>query len=473
MSDHDESDSEQPDDGGVHFGAVREATPVARRRPDRDLHYAVSPVGQPAANDLPIFVEVDAWRELIEHARGDTTVELGGVLLGGVFLDERQQPFVLVTDSLRAEHYEATRGSFKFTHDTWETITRRRAEFNGDVRMAGWYHTHPDWGVFLSSMDLFICDHFFAKLLDVALVLDPCRADWGWFQWTGRAGEPPRRTGGFFLVAARNRQAELANWAAIFSPEGDITMPADTRWSTTPTAAGAIPPPVVHIHQPAGSFQQQLPWLLMVLLQTLLVAVIGWRLTASAPAGTAGTIPAATDDSLQRWLAAQRSEAREAAQGELMDRVLADLASAPEGTFQQLTELQTENDELTSSLRAQQSRERELLAQQASQARQAERDRRTLQTQIAELTSQQSRLREQLNSSNEKLTKVSERLKSLEPDTRGGEGEREGDAVAGLPWYRSPLVMSVGAVIAVLTLVAAWWSQQRRQALADESEASP
>jgi proteasome lid subunit RPN8/RPN11 len=40
--------------------------------------------------------------------------------------------------------------------------------------MVGWYHTHPDWGVFLSSMDMFICDNFFNKL-DVAYVIDPWR----------------------------------------------------------------------------------------------------------------------------------------------------------------------------------------------------------------------------------------------------------------------------------------------------------
>src|SRR5687767_8759547 len=144
-----------------------------------------------------------------DHAQSDTTVELGGVLLGGHYEDNDGQPFVVVTDSLRAQHYESTKGSFKFTHDTWSQITRERDEFSDDLQMVGWYHTHPDWGVFLSGMDMFICDNFFNKPLDVALVIDPCRDDRGFFQWTGDPSQRKRRLGGFYLIGSRFRAAEI------------------------------------------------------------------------------------------------------------------------------------------------------------------------------------------------------------------------------------------------------------------------
>ena len=62
---------------------------------------------------------------------------------------------------------------FKFTHDPWSEISRERDEFPDELQIVGWYHTHPDWGVFLSGMDMFICDNFFNKRLDVALVIAP------------------------------------------------------------------------------------------------------------------------------------------------------------------------------------------------------------------------------------------------------------------------------------------------------------
>ena len=83
--------------------------------------------------------------------------------------------------------------------------------------MVGWYHTHPDWGVFLSGMDMFICDNFFNKKLDVAYVIDPCRGDRGMFQWTGDARHRVRRTGGFFVTASRFRAAELEYYVAELS----------------------------------------------------------------------------------------------------------------------------------------------------------------------------------------------------------------------------------------------------------------
>lgn len=453
-------------DDGLEFGELRESRPAVRRRPDLDRHFCVVEVGTVGEDDLPIFVELDAWRDLIEHSREDVTVELGGVLLGGAYVDEEERPFVLVTDGLRAEHYEATRGSFKFTHDTWESITRRRDEFGGETRMTGWYHTHPDWGVFLSSMDLFICDHFFAKPLDLALVLDPCRADWGWFQWTGRAGTPPRRTGGFFLVAARGRQEELAAAALTFSGKEDATMPAESRWSTVRNGAAPSSAPVVHVHQPPQGVAQQAPLLFVLLLQTLLVAVLGWRAFAPAPEkseegeGRAGP---------RRSTAAERALAREEARAELMNQVLEELAAAPGGAFTQLTELQERNDELTSSLRAQQARERELAAQQAKELQQAERARRELAAQVAALTEERQKVRDALTTRERQVVDLKSRLKRLAPDEdHGDEGtaEEAGTSEKSVAWYRSPMTLGVGGVLVAAALSVAWWSQQRRGASA-------
>jgi proteasome lid subunit RPN8/RPN11 len=150
-------------DGDIHFGEVEEQDPELQRRPDRNRHYAVVGIDAPNESDLPIYVDLDVFREMESHAISDTRVELGGVLLGGQFEDEDGQAFVVVTDSLRAKHYENSKGSFKFTHDTWSQITLERDEFPDELQMVGWYHTHPDWGVFLSGMDMFICDNFFNK----------------------------------------------------------------------------------------------------------------------------------------------------------------------------------------------------------------------------------------------------------------------------------------------------------------------
>src|SRR5436190_640619 len=235
----------------IQFGEVEEASPQKNLRPDRNKHFAVAALGAPAEGELPIFLDLDVAHDMEMHAASDKTVELGGVLLGAQCTDEDGRPFVVITDSLRASHYESTKGSFKFTHDTWSAISRQRDEFPDELQMVGWYHTHPDWGVFLSGMDMFICDNFFNKKLDVAYVIDPCRGDRGMFQWTGDAKHRVRRTGGYFVTASRFRAAELEYTVGELSG----AMPVTTTTSRGSAAAGLAP--VIHLHQPQTP---QPPW---------------------------------------------------------------------------------------------------------------------------------------------------------------------------------------------------------------------
>ena len=262
-------------DPDIQFGDLEEEQPDVELRPDRNAHYAVVPYEEPAAGELPIFVDLDVLIEMESHALTDTSVELGGVMLGGQLHDEDGQPYVLVKDSVRAQHYEATKGSFKFTHDTWGQITKERDEFPSDWDMVGWYHTHPDWGVFLSGMDMFICDNFFNKTLDVALVIDPCRQDRAFFQWTGDPRERKRRVSGFYVIASRHRQAELEQFVAEL--EGGYTVRTDPnlRQGYNVSSGGGGAPTIVNItEQRPGWLGQAVVW--CIVFQTLMLMMFGW-----------------------------------------------------------------------------------------------------------------------------------------------------------------------------------------------------
>lgn len=258
----------------IHFGEIEEAQPSRRLRPDQDLHYAVAACQRPREDDLPIYVYLDAMLDMESHASSDTRVELGGVLLGGQYEDDSGRPFVVIRDCLRAEHYEATKGSFKFTHETWEQITRQREQFEPEFEMVGWYHTHPDWGVFLSGMDMFICDNFFNRSLDVALVIDPCRDDRGWFQWTGNQEERVRRTNGFYLIASRHRKNELEHFATALGGEEGMSFQQHSR-----SIAGHVGPsqPIINLHDRQSPVQTGvLIGLLMI--QFIIMIVFGYRM---------------------------------------------------------------------------------------------------------------------------------------------------------------------------------------------------
>ena len=164
----------------------------------------------------------------------DTSVELGGILLGKECVDPATgQPFVWITQSLEAKHYANTQASFTYTHDSWEEITRERDRLHPEYDIVGWYHTHPSFGIFLSHHDLFIHQHFFAQPLQVAYVVDPINQTRGFFQW--RDGGMAQ-VGGYYLIADRGDRVALARLAndleKLPNPEGGgggAFLPASRR----------------------------------------------------------------------------------------------------------------------------------------------------------------------------------------------------------------------------------------------------
>ena len=56
-------------DDGIQFGEVQYDQPDRSLRPDRDGHFAVAVCGDPPTKDLPIFVDLDAMRDMEAHAQ--------------------------------------------------------------------------------------------------------------------------------------------------------------------------------------------------------------------------------------------------------------------------------------------------------------------------------------------------------------------------------------------------------------------
>jgi proteasome lid subunit RPN8/RPN11 len=192
----------------ITFGDMTVREPERRQRPDRDRRFACLAYEIPGLADLPIFLDRRAADAIERHALSDTSVELGGILLGKECVDQHTgQPFVWVSHSLEAKHYANTQASFTYTHDSWEEITRQRDQKFPDFDIVGWYHTHPSFGIFLSHHDLFIHQHFFSQPLQVAYVVDPINQTRGFFHW--RDGGMAQ-VAGYYLASDRGDRVALA-----------------------------------------------------------------------------------------------------------------------------------------------------------------------------------------------------------------------------------------------------------------------
>lgn len=155
--------------------------PTPKPAPDRDQTDSCRVIGTLCREAFPVFVYESALEEILEFSDSDQRREIGGFLVGDVHEDAGL--YLEIRHFLPAHQTRSLAASLTFTHATWSAMTREvERRFEGQ-RVVGWHHTHPNLGVFLSAYDKFIHRHFFAQPWHVALVVDPCRGEFGFFQW--------------------------------------------------------------------------------------------------------------------------------------------------------------------------------------------------------------------------------------------------------------------------------------------------
>jgi proteasome lid subunit RPN8/RPN11 len=129
-----------------------------------------------------VVIRQSVLNEIYTHGRSVEGIEVGGVLVGTLYRDAHG-PFLYIDASIRGEQAAARDTQVTFTAETWQHIQEIMDERYPEKRIVGWYHTHPGFGIFLSDMDLFIQENFFALAWQVAFVFDPVSLEEGLFVW--------------------------------------------------------------------------------------------------------------------------------------------------------------------------------------------------------------------------------------------------------------------------------------------------
>jgi len=164
---------------------------------EKDLRKAPAPV---VKQELRIFLSEQAFDRAVARGDGDTTREVGGVLVGEVLRDDAG-PYLRIDSTVDALHAEEKGAELTFTHATWEHIHKEMDGKHKDKRVVGWYHTHPGFGIFLSDRDQFIQKSFFNLPFQVAFVYDPKSREHGVFTWHDNEAWRARR----YWVGAREQ----------------------------------------------------------------------------------------------------------------------------------------------------------------------------------------------------------------------------------------------------------------------------
>lgn len=129
---------------------------------------------------LSIIIDDGTLDTIEDHAFSRVDVEVGGFLIGRV-----EPGSVRITESRPAVAAESSQTRLTFTHEAWADVMAYVDSKESEVQIVGWYHTHPNFGCFLSDYDQFIQENFFNGPGQLALVIDPVRGETAFFRTQG------------------------------------------------------------------------------------------------------------------------------------------------------------------------------------------------------------------------------------------------------------------------------------------------
>ena len=147
----------------------------------------------PACASYRVVISAAAHEMIWKHAAGSVDdaraaamgiVEVGGILVGNVYKDG-DGPYLEITSAVIGEHTDNQGTQMTFTPDTWAQVAEIKDRLFPNEKIVGWYHTHPDFGIFLSDMDKFTHRQFFSPPWTTAFVVDPVQKSEGFFVWSG------------------------------------------------------------------------------------------------------------------------------------------------------------------------------------------------------------------------------------------------------------------------------------------------
>lgn len=184
--------------------------------------------GRPEAGAACVLIHQDVLRETQEHARSTPTVEVGGVLVGEVYQHDGQtytevKHYVFIPSAvgLRSSNVH-----FNFSGEVWTALNQLCDIQYPALTIVGWFHSHPNHGIFLSSMDLDVQRKAAYQLWQIAMVYDPQRHEGGIFIW--RETEMVKAPG-FYELYVPEQTTTILNWRNVGAPAGTQAPPAPAQ----------------------------------------------------------------------------------------------------------------------------------------------------------------------------------------------------------------------------------------------------
>ncbi|MEI6131289.1 MAG: metal-dependent protease of the PAD1/JAB1 superfamily [Bacillota bacterium] len=168
---------------------------MAEKKIPTQLPLNILTIGEVKNGDVKVYIKQNVYKQIEKYSHSDVKNEIGSFLFG-YCQEELGKMHVIISNFVEAKYTDASTSTLTFTHETWEHIHSEHEKHFPELKMLGWHHTHPDFGIFLSSYDLFIQENFFNLTFQIAYVVDPIKNERGFFQWkNGKVEE----LGGYYV----------------------------------------------------------------------------------------------------------------------------------------------------------------------------------------------------------------------------------------------------------------------------------
>jgi proteasome lid subunit RPN8/RPN11 len=132
-------------------------------------------------DNAPVYLQTKAYQNIIKHLKSDLDKEQGGILFGHAYQDPDQGIYVEIMNAIPAPNTLGSKVHLQFTAQTWQGIMDYAQTIYPHENIVGWYHSHPNIGVFMSYTDLKTQETFFYHPWCLSIVYDPVRHEIGFF----------------------------------------------------------------------------------------------------------------------------------------------------------------------------------------------------------------------------------------------------------------------------------------------------
>ena len=134
---------------------------------------------------FPVYIHENVLIKIFTLCK-DSDNEIMGQLIGNVF-KYKNDKYIIIKDLLYIEgaiySHKYSTAMIEGTLGDYETKFNeiRNNRGDADLRRVGWWHSHPDFGCFLSNIDLVTQRDLFYSSHEVALVIDPIKYKFRFF----------------------------------------------------------------------------------------------------------------------------------------------------------------------------------------------------------------------------------------------------------------------------------------------------